>query len=67
MLLFVVVCLLFVQIVLDEAQMVEGKGIRAMKLMAKVRGVNKWCVSGTPIQKGLKGNDITHVLSFSST
>ena len=47
--------------------MVEGKGIRAMELVAKVRGVNKWCVSGTPIQKGLKGNDITHVLSFSST
>ncbi len=37
--------------------MVESRSVRAAEMVSKLKTVNKWCVSGTPIQKGLQGEE----------
>ena len=44
------------QIVLDEAQMVEKTTVRAAEMVKEVMVIHRWCVTGTPIQRDLKGN-----------
>ena len=44
-----------VQIVLDEAQVVEKTAVRAAEMVSKLMAVNRWCVTGTPIQRDLRG------------
>ena len=35
--------------------MVESTTVRAAEMVRKLRAVNRWCVTGTPIQKDLRG------------
>ncbi|KAJ3340543.1 hypothetical protein HDU93_006836 [Gonapodya sp. JEL0774] len=41
------------RVVLDEAQYVKGKDTRASKAAAALDAMNRWCLSGTPIQNNL--------------
>ncbi len=47
------VCIL--QVSLDEAQMVESTNVRAAEMTKKLSAVNRWCVTGTPVQRQLLG------------
>ncbi|KAF2069113.1 hypothetical protein CYY_009566 [Polysphondylium violaceum] len=46
-------CVKWWRICLDEAQMVENSHSNYKKLINVVECVNRWCLTGTPIQKGL--------------
>ncbi|CAN7943849.1 unnamed protein product, partial [Ixodes pacificus] len=43
------------RVALDEAQMVEGAANNTSRMALKLSAVNRWCVTGTPIQKSLQG------------
>jgi hypothetical protein len=47
---------------LDEAQMVESVTARATEMALSLRAFHRWCVSGTPIQRGL--DDLFGLLRF---
>lgn len=50
--------LLFVEwwrLCLDEAQMVEGSSCLAAEMAKKFSAINKWAITGTPIQKAVNG------------
>ncbi|XP_072265386.1 E3 ubiquitin-protein ligase SHPRH isoform X2 [Pyxicephalus adspersus] len=42
------------RICLDEAQMVECTTAKAAEMALRLTGVHRWCVSGTPVQRGLE-------------
>ncbi|KAL4624011.1 E3 ubiquitin-protein ligase SHPRH [Arapaima gigas] len=41
------------RVCLDEAQMVECTTAKAAEMALRLSSVNRWCVSGTPVQRGL--------------
>lgn len=43
------------RVCLDEAQMVEGMATKMAAMASRLQGVHRWCVTGTPLNKGLEG------------
>ncbi|GIL90673.1 hypothetical protein Vretifemale_18375 [Volvox reticuliferus] len=50
------------RVVLDEAQMVENSTAKATEMALKLDTVHRWCVTGTPISRGLE--DVYGLLAF---
>ncbi|EFJ51898.1 hypothetical protein VOLCADRAFT_87560 [Volvox carteri f. nagariensis] len=50
------------RVVLDEAQMVESSTAKAAEMALKLDTVHRWCVTGTPISRGLE--DVYGLLAF---
>ncbi|PRP84926.1 e3 ubiquitin-protein ligase SHPRH-like isoform 2 [Planoprotostelium fungivorum] len=54
------------RVVLDECQMVESSSAKASEMAARVPAKIRWCVSGTPIQKGVENlHGLIHFLHLS--
>ena len=54
--------LTFWRICLDEAQLAESSTAAAAQLCRRLRGVHRWCVTGTPVSRG--PDDIHGLLCF---
>ncbi|KAG2482055.1 hypothetical protein HYH03_018991 [Edaphochlamys debaryana] len=50
------------RVVLDEAQMVESSTAKAAEMALKLDTVHRWCVTGTPISRGLE--DVFGLMAF---
>lgn len=50
------------RICLDEAQMVESSTAKATEMALKLRAEHRWCVTGTPMSRGLE--DIAGLMNF---
>jgi len=48
-------CVQWWRVCLDEAQMVECTTTRSAEMALRLSAINRWCITGTPVQHTLQG------------
>ena len=46
----------FWRVCIDEAQTVESSTTKLAEMTLRMKAIHRWCVTGTPLQKGMEGN-----------